>query len=71
MILFSVGPFDVYMDVGCAIAAGVAASVQRLFFGVSAIDDAVTLEEAGVEEVGRLQLDPLYMLHSLAPVGLL
>lgn len=34
-------------------AAGVAASVQRLFFGVSAIDDAVTLGEAGVEEVGK------------------
>ncbi|CDI79760.1 ubiquitin / ribosomal protein S27a fusion protein, putative [Eimeria acervulina] len=33
---------------------GVAASVQRLFFGVSAIDDAVTLGEAGVEEESTL-----------------
>lgn len=33
--------------------AGVAASLQRLFFGVSAVDDACTLEEAGVEEVCR------------------
>ena len=30
---------------------GVAASLQRLCFGVSALDDSVTLEEAGVEEV--------------------
>lgn len=33
--------------------AGVAASLQRLSFGVSALDDYVTLAEAGVEEVGR------------------
>ncbi|CDJ51723.1 ubiquitin / ribosomal protein S27a fusion protein, putative [Eimeria brunetti] len=33
---------------------GVAASVQRLFLGVSAVHDALTLREAGVEEESTL-----------------